>query len=422
MLSIKVKFLLQELIKLGCKNITSTTIIEQDIAGLVAEELGHNVKLVDEITPENIVNDIINNNENAVPRPPVVTIMGHVDHGKTSLLDFIRKSRITAKEAGSITQHIGAYQASTPDGKITFLDTPGHEAFTQLRARGSQSTDIVVLVVAADDGIMPQTIEAINHVKIAKVPMIVAINKIDKPNKNIEKVKQELSTHQVLVEEWGGSVLCVEISALTGEGIDNLLESILLQAELLELKSPVNSNAVGVVIDACVDNKQGILTTLLIQSGTLKQRDILVSGQQECKVKRMIDEFGTTIQIAGPSTPVTILGFSQIPVAGERIVAVNNDKQAKEIINYRKSNLKKNKEDLQLSTDDIFLNYAIEEKQKLHLIIKADAQGSFEAIELSLNKLNQDDLTIKIIHHGLGEVNESDIDLANITNAKNSRI
>jgi translation initiation factor IF-2 len=334
-MSIKASELIKQLMKMG----TMATInqpIDQDTAILLIQEMGHNAVAARIDTPESFLDEgqDIENIE-LVSRAPVVTVMGHVDHGKTSLLDYIRKAKVAKGEAGGITQHIGAYHVDTGHGIVTFLDTPGHEAFTQLRARGAKLTDIVVLVVAADDGVMPQTIEAINHAKAANVPIVVAVNKIDKPGANPDKVKQELSTHEVMVEDWGGDVMCVHVSALKGDGIDNLLDAILLQAEVLELKSPVNTPAKAVVIESRLDKGRGSVVTVLVQSGTLKKGDMVLAGTTYGKVRAMADESGKPVNHAGPSIPVEVIGFSETPSSGDDLIVVTDERKAREIANFR---------------------------------------------------------------------------------------
>jgi len=357
--------------------------------------------------------------EDLEERPPVITVMGHVDHGKTSLLDAIRKTNVTAQEAGGITQHIGASEVRVNGKKIVFLDTPGHEAFTAMRSRGAQVTDIAVLVVAADDGVMPQTIEAINHAKAANVPIIVALNKIDKPTANPERVKQELSEHGVLIEEWGGDTICVPVSALTGEGIDNLLEMILLLAEMLELKANPNKLASGVVIEAELDRSKGPVATVLIQSGTLKTGDSVVAGASYGRVRAMVNDKGKTIKKAGPSTAVKIWGLSDTPEAGDSFNAVKDDKIAKQIYEQRKEKLREQhlKATAKVSLEDLFKQIQEGDVKELNIIIKADVQGSVEALKQSLLKLSNDEVKVNVIHGGVGTITESDILLASASNA-----
>ena len=355
-----------------------------------------------------------------VSRPPVVCVMGHVDHGKTSLLDCIRKTHVTDREAGGITQHIGAYMVSVDGQKITFLDTPGHEAFTAMRMRGANATDIAILVVAADDGVMPQTVEAINHAKAAGVEIIVAINKIDKPSANIERVKQELSEYELIPEDWGGSTIFVPVSAHTGEGIDNLLEMILLTAEVAELKANPNRRARGLVIEAELDKGKGPVATILVQKGTLRIGDFIAAGACSGKVRAMIDDKGRKVREAGPSTPVEILGLSDVPNAGEILVVTENDKEAK---NFAATFVSENKNRLleetkaKMSLDDLFSQIQAGNLKELPLIVKADVQGSVEAVKQSLVKLSNEEVVVKVIHGGVGAINESDVTLASASNA-----
>ncbi len=355
-----------------------------------------------------------------VSRPPVVCVMGHVDHGKTSLLDCIRKTHVTDREAGGITQHIGAYMVSVNGEKITFLDTPGHEAFTAMRMRGANATDIAILVVAADDGVMPQTVEAINHAKAAGVEIIVAINKIDKPSANIERVKQELSEYELIPEDWGGSTIFVPVSAHTGEGIDNLLEMILLTAEVAELKANPNRRARGLVIEAELDKGKGPVATILVQKGTLHVGDFIAAGACSGKVRAMIDDKGRKVKEAGPSTPVEILGLSDVPNAGEILVVTENDKEAK---NFAATFVSENKNRLleetkaKMSLDDLFSQIQAGNLKELPLIVKADVQGSVEAVKQSLVKLSNEEVVVKVIHGGVGAINESDVTLASASNA-----
>ena len=355
-----------------------------------------------------------------VPRPPVVCVMGHVDHGKTSLLDAIRKTNVTDREAGGITQHIGAYVVSIKGQKITFLDTPGHEAFTAMRMRGANSTDIAVLVVAADDGVMPQTVEAINHAKAAGVEIIVAINKVDKPSANIERVKQELSEYELIPEDWGGGTIFVPVSAKTHQGIEELLEMILLTSEVCELKANPKRKARGLVIEAQLDKGKGPVATILVQKGTLHVGDFIAAGASSGKVRAMMDDKGRRVKEAGPSTPVEILGLSDVPNAGEVLVATENDKEAK---NFAATFISENKNRLleetkaKMSLDDLFSQIQEGNLKELNLIVKADVQGSVEAVKQSLVKLSNDEVVVKVIHGGVGAINESDVTLASASNA-----
>ncbi len=367
---------------------------------------------------EELLKEDEENEEDMVSRPPVVCVMGHVDHGKTSLLDAIRQTNVTDKEAGGITQHIGAYVVQINGQKITFLDTPGHEAFTAMRMRGANATDIAVLVVAADDGVMPQTVEAISHAKAAGVEIIVAVNKIDKPNANIDRVKQELAEYELIPEEWGGSTVFAPVSAKTGEGINQLLEMILLTAEILELKANPNRMARGLVIEAQLDKGRGPVATVLVQKGTLHVGDFISAGASHGKVRAMIDDKGRRVKEAGPSTPVEILGLSDVPGAGEVFLAHENDKEAR---NYAETFIAQNKEKKleetrsKMSLDDLFNQEG--KLKELNLIIKADVQGSVEAVRQSLLKLSNEEVVVKCIHGGVGAINESDVTLAATSNA-----
>ena len=355
-----------------------------------------------------------------IVRPPVVCVMGHVDHGKTSLLDKIRSSHVTTGEAGGITQHIGAYVVETSNGKITFLDTPGHEAFTSMRMRGAQSTDIAILVVAADDGVMPQTIEAINHAKAAGIEIIVAINKIDKESANIERVKQELIEYELVPEDWGGSTIFCPVSAHTGEGIDELLNMVSLTAEVLELKANPNRKARGIVLEAQLDKGRGPVATVLVQKGTLHVGDAVAIGSAHGKVRAMINDKGKRIKTAGPSTPVEILGLSEVPNAGEVMMVMDSEKEARSVaekfIAYgREKMLSETKQ--QLSLDDLFNQIQAGSVKELNIIVKADVQGSVEAVKQSLVKLSNDEVAVKVIHGGVGAITESDVNLAAASNA-----
>ena len=369
---------------------------------------------------EELLKEDDENVENLVPRPPVICVMGHVDHGKTSLLDAIRKTNVTDKEAGGITQHIGAYTVNINGQKITFLDTPGHEAFTAMRMRGANSTDIAILVVAADDGVMPQTVEAINHAKAAGIEIIVAVNKIDKPGANVERVKQELTEYGLIAEDWGGDTVFVPVSAKSGEGIENLLEMILLTAEVLELKANPNRRARGLVIEAQLDKGRGPVATILVQKGTLKVGDFVSAGAASGKVRAMVDDKGRRVKEAGPSTPVEILGLGDVPNAGEIFLAHENDKEAKY---YAETFVAQNKEKLleetksKMSLDDLFSQIQAGNLKELNLIIKADVQGSVEAVKQSLLKLSNEEVVVKCIHGGVGAINESDVILASASNA-----
>ncbi len=408
--------LIKKLISLGVM-VSVNQEIDFDTASIVASEYGIELTLEEDA---DIIQDIQieDDPKDLVERAPVVTVMGHVDHGKTSLLDAIRSENVVASEAGGITQHIGAYQVKVGNKKITFLDTPGHEAFTSMRARGAQATDIAVLVVAADDGVMPQTIEAINHAKAAKVPIIVAINKIDKPTANVERVKQELTEHGLVAEEWGGDTIVVPVSAKNAEGIDNLLEMILLVAEMEELKANPNRNAMGIVIEARLDKARGPVATLLVQKGTIKVGQSLIAGTSSGKVRAMINDRGQRINKAGPSTPVEILGLSDVPEAGE-IFQVVDEKSMKTIVEKLKN--QKREDDLKksspVSLDDLFKQLGNDEVKELKLIIKADVHGSVEAVQQSIEKLSTDEVQVSIIHSGVGAITETDVMLASASGA-----
>ena len=357
--------------------------------------------------------------ENLVKRPPIVTIMGHVDHGKTSLLDAIRHAKVTASEAGGITQHIGAYTVSLNGEKITFLDTPGHEAFTAMRARGAQVTDIVILVVAADDGIMPQTKEAINHCKAANVPMIVAINKIDRPGANIDRVKQELTEHGLVSEDWGGDTICVPVSAKTGENLESLLEMVLLTAEMQELTADPNRKAKGTVIEAKLDKGRGSVASLLIQNGTLNVGDSILVGSTYGRIRAMFDDRGKKIKSAGPSIPVEILGLSEVPAAGDRFIVCKDEKTARNMAELRKQKIKADSHQAsnRVSLEDLYSQIQEGKVKELSIIVKADVQGSVEAIRQSLEKLSTDDVKVRVIHGAVGAITETDVTLAAASNA-----
>lgn len=394
--------------------------IDVDTMTLIADEYGIQVNYKEEVD-ESIFEEIEENDapEDLVERPPVVTIMGHVDHGKTTLLDTIRESNVISSEAGGITQHIGAYQVEKNGKKITFLDTPGHAAFTTMRARGAEATDITVLVVAADDGVMPQTIEAINHSKAANVPIVVAVNKMDKPEANPDRVMQQLTEYGVVPEEWGGENIFVPISALKGEGIDDLLEMILLQAEILELKANPNKRARGVVIEAELDKSRGTLATVLVQNGTLRVGEGIVAGTQYGKVRAMINDRGRRVKQAPPSTPVEILGLSDVPKAGDPFMVFEDEKKAKAIAQKRsqKELEKERGQKTRVTLDDLFKQIQEGEMKELNVIIKADVQGSAEAMKSSLEKINIEGVRVKIIHSGVGAVTESDVIFASASNA-----
>ncbi|HYR32992.1 MAG TPA: translation initiation factor IF-2 [Burkholderiales bacterium] len=413
-MSVKAAEVIKVLMKLGTMA-TINQVLDQETAMIVVEEMGHKAKAAKLDDPESF---LVETAEPAaagelLPRPPVVTVMGHVDHGKTSLLDYIRRTKVAAGEAGGITQHIGAYHVETERGVITFLDTPGHEAFTAMRARGAKVTDIVVLVVAADDGVMPQTIEAINHAKAADVPLVVALNKIDKHEANPDKVKQELLTHGVVPEEFGGDSPVVPVSAKTGKGVDELLEQILLQAEVLELKAPLEAPAKGVVIEARLDKGRGPVATLLVQGGTLHRGDIVLTGAVYGRVRAMLDENGKPVQAAGPSIPVEIQGLSEVPNAGEDMMVLTDERKAREIALFRQGKFRDVKFAKQHAAklENMFENMA-EDKKVLNLVIKADVQGSQEALIHALTKLGTDEVKVTVVHAGVGGITESDVNLA----------
>ncbi|MBH2182094.1 translation initiation factor IF-2 [Neisseria meningitidis] len=402
------------LMKMGMM-VTINQSIDQDTALIVVEELGHIGKPAAADDPEAFLDEGAEAVEaEALPRPPVVTVMGHVDHGKTSLLDYIRRAKVVQGEAGGITQHIGAYHVKTPRGVITFLDTPGHEAFTAMRARGAKATDIVILVVAADDGVMPQTIEAIAHAKAAGVPMVVAVNKIDKEAANPERIRQELTAHEVVPDEWGGDVQFIDVSAKKGLNIDALLEAVLLEAEVLELTAPVDAPAKGIIVEARLDKGRGAVATLLVQSGTLKKGDMLLAGTAFGKIRAMVDENGKSITEAGPSIPVEILGLSDVPNAGEDAMVLADEKKAREIALFRQGKYR----DVRLAKqqaaklENMFNNMGETQAQSLSVIIKADVQGSYEALAGSLKKLSTDEVKVNVLHSGVGGITESDVNLA----------
>lgn len=412
-MSVKAAEVIKVLMKMG-NMVTINQMLDQDTAMIVVEEMGHAAKYAAPDSPEAFLadNEAPASTEELEARAPVVTVMGHVDHGKTSLLDHIRRSRVAGGEAGGITQHIGAYHVETEHGMVTFLDTPGHEAFTAMRARGSKITDLVILVVAADDGVMPQTIEAIHHAKAASIPIIVAVNKIDKPEANPERIKQELVAHEVVPEDWGGDTMFVEVSAKTGQGIDALLECILLQAEVLELKAVKNKPAKGVVIESRLDKGKGPVATILVQSGILNRGDVLLAGAVFGKVRAMFDENGKAVKHAGTSIPVEIQGLSEVPEAGEVVIVLDDERKAREIALFRQGKYR----DVKLAKlQAAKLENAFEQKDDikiLGLIIKADVQGSCEALAYALQKLSTDEVKVNIIHSGVGAIIESDINLA----------
>ncbi len=413
-MSVKASEVIKHLMKLG-QMVTINQQLDQETAMIVVEEMGHKALAAKLDDPEAFLEE-----EHAatqaelLPRAPVVTIMGHVDHGKTSLLDYIRRTRVAAGEAGGITQHIGAYHVDTPRGTITFLDTPGHAAFTAMRARGANATDLVILVVAADDGVMPQTKEAIHHAKSAKVPIVVAMNKIDKPEANVERLKSELVAEEVVPEDFGGDSPFVPVSAKTGQGVDDLLEQVLLQAEVLELKAPVNATAKGLVIEAKLDKGRGPVATVLVQSGTLKRGDVVLAGSSFGRVRAMLDEDGKTIQEAGPSIPVEIQGLTEVPQAGDEFMVLTDERRAREIATFRQGKYREvtlNKRQA-AKLENMFENMGEGQAQTLALIIKADVQGSQEALAQSLVKLSTAEVKVQIVHAAVGGISESDVNLA----------
>ncbi|MBW8469915.1 MAG: translation initiation factor IF-2 [Thiobacillus sp.] len=413
-MSLKSSEVIKQLMKLG-QMVTINQPLDQDTAMILVEELGHKAIIAALDDPEAFTDeDTAQLEAELLPRAPVVTVMGHVDHGKTSLLDYIRRAKVAAGEAGGITQHIGAYHVETPRGVISFLDTPGHEAFTAMRARGAQATDIVILVCAADDGVMPQTKEAIKHAKAAGVPMVVALTKIDKPGVNLEKVRSELVAEEVVPEEFGGDVPFVNVSAKTGEGVDALLEQVLLQAEVLELKAPVDAMAKGLVIEARLDKGRGAVATVLVQSGTLKTGDVILVGQTSGRVRAMLDENGKTIKSAGPSIPVEIQGLSEVPQAGDDFMVMTDERRAREIATYRAGKFRNTKLARQQAAklENMFTDMSAGEVKVLPIIVKADVQGSQEALGASLLKLSTDEVKVQLVFSGVGGISESDVNLA----------
>ena len=408
--------LVRKLMQLG----TPATIneeIDSDTATIIAEEYGHTIEVEKYEEDDFLLQN--EENEELVSRPPVVTVMGHVDHGKTTLLDSIRATSVVTGEAGGITQHIGAYKVNVDDKVITFIDTPGHEAFTSMRARGASITDIVVLVVAADDGVMPQTMEAINHAKAAEVPIIVAVNKIDKDEADPEKIKRQLSENGLISEEWGGDTLFAEVSAKSKKGIKELLDLILLQADILELKAVADKRANGVIVEAKLDKGRGAISTVIVTEGTLKRGDYVVSGIYSGRIRALKDEKGSDVKEATPSMPVEIMGLSGVPTAGERFYVVKDEKTAKEVISNRETKLRKKTEvpDVKVSLEQLFENMEKDEVKELFIVIKGDTHGSVEALKESLLKLSGEKCTVNIVHSGVGGINETDIVLASASNA-----
>ncbi len=413
-MSVKAAEVIKIMMKMGAI-VTINQVIDQETAALLVEEMGHKVKLVSAYAIEESLTKDTELHGDALPRAPVVTIMGHVDHGKTSLLDYIRRTKVTADEAGGITQHIGAYHVVTEKGVITFLDTPGHAAFTAMRARGAKLTDIVVLVVAADDGVMPQTVEAINHAKAANVPIVVAINKIDKPEADIDRVKNELAKHNLIPEDWGGETIFMPISAKKGTGVDQLLDSILVQAEVLELKSIIDAPAKGVVIESRLDKGRGAVASLLVQQGTLYKGDLILAGFEHGRVRAMYDEKGILVERAGPSIPVEILGLSGTPNAGDEFVVVNDERRAREVALFRQGKFREIKLARQNAAklENILQRMGDEQTERtLNVVLKADVQGSAEALSQALSEISAPNVKVKIIASGVGGINETDVNLA----------
>jgi len=413
-MAVKASEVIKQLMKLG-QMVTINQPLDQDTAMILVEEMGHKAIIAALDDPEAFTDDEVSNQQaEALPRAPVVTVMGHVDHGKTSLLDYIRRTKVASGEAGGITQHIGAYHVETARGMVSFLDTPGHEAFTAMRARGAQATDIVILVVAADDGVMPQTKEAIKHAKAAGVPIVVAITKIDKPDANAERVKNELVAEEVIPEDFGGSSPFVGVSSKTGQGVDEMLEQVLLQAEILELKAPVDAMAKGLVIEAQLDKGRGPVATVLVQSGTLKVGDVVLGGQTYGRVRAMLDENGKTIKSAGPSIPVEIQGLTEVPQAGDEFMVMSDERRAREIATYRAGKFRHTKLAKQQAAklENMFTDMTAGEVKSVPIIIKADVQGSQEALGQSLQKLSTDEIKVQLVYSAVGGISESDINLA----------
>ena len=413
-MAVKASEVIKHLMKLG-QMVTINQPLDQDTAMIVVEEMGHKAIVAALDDPEAFTDEEVSQQEaQSLPRAPVVTVMGHVDHGKTSLLDYIRRAKVASGEAGDITQHIGAYHVETPRGMISFLDTPGHEAFTAMRARGAKATDIVILVVAADDGVMPQTREAIKHAKAAGVPIVVAINKIDKPDANLERVKNELVVEEVVPEDFGGESPFVSVSAKTGQGIDDLLEQVLLQAEVLELKAPVEAMAKGLVIEAQLDKGRGPVTTVLVQSGTLKVGDVVLAGQTYGRVRAMLDENGKAIKTAGPSIPVEIQGMTEVPQAGDDFMVMSDERRAREIATYRAGKFRNTKLAKQQAAklENMFGDISSGEIKMVPIIVKADVQGSQEALAQSLQKLSTEEVKVQMVYTAVGGISESDVNLA----------
>ena len=413
-MAVKASEVIKHLMKLG-QMVTINQPLDQDTAMILVEEMGHKAIVAALDDPEAFTDDEVSQQQaESLSRAPVVTVMGHVDHGKTSLLDYIRRTKVATGEAGGITQHIGAYHVETARGVVSFLDTPGHEAFTAMRARGAQATDIVILVVAADDGVMPQTKEAINHAKAAGVPIVVAITKVDKPDANPERVKNELVVEDVIPEDFGGSSPFVSVSAKTGQGIDALLEQVLLQAEVLELKAPVDAMAKGLVIEARLDKGRGPVATVLVQSGTLKAGDVVLAGQTFGRVRAMLDENGKPVKTAGPSIPVEIQGLTEVPQAGDEFMVLSDERRAREIATYRAGKFRHTKLAKQQASklENMFTDMTAGEVKMVPIIVKADVQGSQEALSQSLLKLSTDEVKVQLVYAAVGAISESDVNLA----------
>jgi translation initiation factor IF-2 len=404
--------------KLGSM-VTINQVLDQETAAIVVEEMGHTYKLLKENALEAELEVDREEFGQALPRAPVVTIMGHVDHGKTSLLDYIRRTKVAAGEAGGITQHIGAYHVKTGKGIITFLDTPGHAAFTAMRARGAKATDIVILVVAADDGVMPQTIEAIQHAKAANVPTVVAVNKIDKPDADPERIKSELAGRDVIPEEWGGDTLFTNVSAKTGQGIDELLDQVLVQAEMLELQAVAEGPAKGIVIESRLDKGRGPVATVLVQSGILRKGDMILSGLEYGRVRAMLDETGAQVVAAGPSIPVEVLGLSGTPNAGDDVIVIADERKAREVALFRQGKFREVKlaKQQKAKLESVFEQMEEGQARTLNIVLKADVQGSVEALVDALTKLSTEEAAVKIIASGVGGINESDVNLAMASDA-----
>ena len=418
-MAVKASEVIKTLMKMG-QMVTINQPLDQDTAMIVVEEMGHTAVVAALDDPEAFTDEEVQaQSAEALPRAPVVTVMGHVDHGKTSLLDYIRRAKVAASAAGGITQHIGAYHVKTPRGIVTFLDTPGHEAFTAMRARGAQATDIVILVVAADDGVMPQTREAIKHAKAAGVPIVVALTKADKPEANVERVTSELVAEEVVPESYGGDSPFIAVSSKTGMGIDDLLENVLLQADVLELKAPVDAAAKGLVIEARLDKGRGPVASVLVQSGTLKVGDVVLAGQTSGRVRAMLNEDGKPVKEAGPSIPVEIQGLADVPQAGDEFMVLADERRAREIATYRAGKFRNTKLARQQAAklENVFADMSADEVKQLPIIIKADVQGSQEALSASLLKLSTDEVKVQVVYAAVGGISESDVNLAIASNA-----